>query len=360
MKKCLAISIAIITGLSTSLLAQQGVVSQQISFTYTNENVLLQEIEILRRLVNKEVTTLSAKCDTLSNGGIPEQCAASKHHGVYWDFSSSYGAQGNVRSATNQKKPTKVLANYIKGFGVVVTLEAPSQTAKRPTTSNEDADEWNRIRQELSGSTSSSAKEKQEVLSLEESLTKLLFKFGPRVSGLSDGDEIAIAANFQSQSIQTQACAKCHQSNNSPLLGPEGNQQVTSLTSLGIDPNGLDTRHSVELLATLKLRQGDLESAKQALENLLADDADKDVMKRNASKLAQIYLQLGEYDDAAKTLERIQSSPKENDKAPVKDATSKQVKQLVLKISKKDLSLVGQKKMTFAEFRDALDVSYMQ
>lgn len=353
---------------TASVFAQQVKATDFDSALFIQESDLFQEMEILRRLVSKELTNLSTRSGAIGiHGDSHHLCAASSDYSSWWNYYSNYKpAHQNGPVSPHSERAAKVLANYLPGFGVVITLEAPPQLANRATKTNEVADEWNKIRQELSGNSNANVTETKtpKSFSLEESLTDLLFKFGPRVAGLEEGEQIAIAASFKSHVAQSQVCSKCHQTSDAETSTFWHRIQQSSKPQglpgqLDQYVNSLNTQGSMELLGNLQYRQGEIESAEKVFEQVLANGAEEKEKQRAATKLAQIYLQRGKYDEAAKTLSSIKADSKEKNKKPSKaPSRTKNFEQLVVKVSHQDLERVRRKKMSFSEFRDSLDISY--
>jgi hypothetical protein len=335
---------------------------------------LYEEVEILRRLLNRELD---------SAYGLPA-------HGMNQALFAQTGNAGQ-RVVTDGHQQMAAEGVYVKGCGVVysATLAPPSRpllpqavpAVVAPPTA------WDQARAELRGEKRRPPEENAAArqASLTESILRLLAENGRHFRHLADNESITVALTFR----RGVACTHCHAANwASTAASPYKHPNVLSAASAS-QPNApvpVETtgRNDPEpyaneiLTGDLHVRQRRLDAAVQAYTGALhtlsqALNREKErhgVMEVKtllasvevANKLAQVHTALGRNEEAMKFLEVARKSAQwaEERAGQGKPGTGAGVplpSRLVVTVPKKVLEGAG--KMTFEDFRKAASVEYL-
>lgn len=363
-----------------------------------------EEIEIMARLLDRGlIRDTHAGPLTDSVGSV-----AFSPDGKVLATNSNGGLTGSVRvwdAATGKEVAAHAVAVphlsgaqgvYLKGQGVVYSLTIPLHfqrpVAEPDKPALKEVTEWERVRKELRGEKVETAKPREAGgTSLADAVLKVLADNGKNLTRLPDGESVTVAITLPAP----QSCVQCHSGSGNPMMrggmpgGMGGGMGMMPPGSSGFPGGGggpsaaarspeppTDTSRAefrkYALLGDLAMKQHDyskaVESFLKATGTYRKPPSDSEAQLEIievGSKLARSFMAMGKKAEAdrivqavAKMTDRLASGAVTTKPAEGKPQMALPAK-LIIAVSKKDLDLVGSKRIDFTAFRKEASVEYL-
>jgi tetratricopeptide (TPR) repeat protein len=322
---------------------------------------MYEDIEIFRRILDRKLHALYPRSLHPSGGGMGGmagfQGGAIGFQGGMAGMPGmpgmSPGSLANTNTVWVEAVGNPVEGVYLKGQGVVYTatlssLQPPRTSGK--TEAPQPVSEWDSFRREVRNEKEKpKPPEANKPPELSDLLLKVLAENGRHFAQLGANESLTIVLTVHEKntpSTERKPAGQPAQSRLRPKFAPES--KVVDL----------------ELLGDLHLKQGHYGQARDAFREALALKPGRAQAEMLARKLAQAYLMLDKVEEARAALDQAIALVKEGadvkDRPPVKLVAPVLPVKLIVSAPKNLLDQVGEKKITFEDFRRRASVETLR
>lgn len=347
--------------------------------TATNKDKMYEDIEILRRILDRKLHSHYVRHQFQSTGNINLNTGLAPQGGMdylqtqyllalpnnVWTYNNL--AQGNPAWANNwyqvpvawQEVVTTTLEGvYLKGQGVIYTATLSSlQPSAKTESAKKPISEWESVRQRVRNEKEEPKKaEANKPPSVSDVLLRVLAENGHHFSQLGENESLTIVLSVHEANPS---------STTTKSTGSSAKSESKSAASGSESPSVSSKVSDLELLGDLHMKQEHYGMARDAFREALELKPDRIRAAKLARKLAQAYLLLSEIEKARGALDQAIALTKESTDAKAKPspaakpASALPVK-MIISAPKKLLEEAKDGKLPFEEFRRRASVETLR
>lgn len=341
-----------------------------------NRDKMYEDIEILRRILDRKLQGLHQQKETSAATGIdtwllpqvdPNIGLLNPAGGVsntpYWNPSSTKPNQTNeiftiynayrgdaywYRVPANQEMRPTIEGVYLKGQGIVFTATVPSLQLTSKVETAKPLSEWESVRRQIRNEKAEAQKpEANKPPSVRDVLLRVLAENGHHFSYLGENESLTLVLTVHGP----------RQTAPAPKSGGSGSAKKSSTTqALGGGSDLQDKVRDLVLLGNLHMKQGHYAEAIATYQKTVELKPGSNELVTLYRNLAQCYLNLGEDAKGRALLDQAISLRKKAEEKNDKTEPSKQVAvslpvKLIISTPKKLLEEAKDGKLPFEEFR---------
>jgi tetratricopeptide (TPR) repeat protein len=330
-----------------------------------NNDTMYEDIEIFRRILDRELQPLHPRVSSSSVIGNPFASTATTYPynvqdlatGGNYPLYTPYITYTPASGPNKEEVPSSLEGVYLRGQGVVYTatvssLQSPVRSSAaspvrwRVTVQRSDSD-WENIRRQIRNEKEQPKKtETSKPPSLSDVLLRVLAENGHNFSQLGENESLTLVLTVHETGSSSGATK-------SGTGSAKADSTAATYTRISLDRSQL---RDLELLGELHFKQGKYAEAISVYARLLGETKSPKVDAELKRKLAQCYLMQGQdvtarsLLDEAIALMKQETEAKDKPLSAAKPAPALPVK-LIISVQKKLLDQAKEGKITFEEFR---------